>query len=82
MFTAAQTELGKDEEWFWDVSPRVLTTMLKEKKRIDIEKMKIAAYLNAGGSLEETEEIVPGIDEPVNPGAMGFLMSGAVGRSK
>jgi hypothetical protein len=54
LFTAAQTELGKSEEWFWNVTPRIMTTMLDEKKKIDLEKMKLIAYLNNGGKLEDT----------------------------
>jgi hypothetical protein len=67
LFTAAQTELGKSEEWFWNITPRVLRSMLDEKKKMDIEKIKLLAYLNNGGKIENTvgnEQSVPSDYDP------------------
>ena len=75
LFTASQTELGKSEEWFWDIEPRVLNAMLKEKKSIDSAKMKALAFFVWGGELEG-EESVPGIDKPANEQDVAFLLSG------
>lgn len=76
LFTAAQTELGKSEEWFWNTEPRVLDAMLKEKKRIDVESMKTLAYLVWGGELEDKEEKIAGIDVPATEQDVAFLFAG------
>jgi hypothetical protein len=56
LFTAAQTELGKSEEWFWNVTPRKLIAMLDEKKKMELIKIKTLAYLINGGTLEDDDE--------------------------
>ncbi len=60
------------EDWFWDVTPRVLITMLDEKKKIDIANWKIQACLNNGGEVNYKEEI-QGIDKPANISDMAFM---------
>jgi hypothetical protein len=61
------------EEWFWDVTPRVLITMLDEKKKIDISNWKIFACLNNGGEITLGEEEIQGIDKPANVADMAFM---------
>jgi hypothetical protein len=52
----------------------VLFLMLKEKKRLDIEKSKLLAHLIKGGELSEPEdELVPGIDYPADEATVGAL---------
>ena len=51
--------------------------MLDEKKRIDVGNMRIAGCLNQGGKIvlpsdEDDNELIAGIDYPVNEGSMGF----------
>lgn len=76
LFTASQTELGKNEEWFWNATPRIVDTMLAEKKRIDVAKLKTAAYLNLGGELDEDDDgSVPGIDRPASDSDIAFLIA-------
>ena len=41
LLTASITELGKDEAWFWGSEPRLVFYLVEEKKKIDLEKMKV-----------------------------------------
>ena len=72
LYTVALTDLGKSEEWFWDVSPKVLMTMIEEHKRNTKEKMKAQAYFINGGT-EDIDEEVAGIDFPASESSMAFL---------
>lgn len=48
--------------------------MLKEKKRLDVEKSKLLAHLIRGGELNEPgDELVPGIDYPADESVVGAL---------
>ncbi len=76
MLTSTITELGKDEDWFWNTEPKLVINLINEKKRIDREKMKAqSAYIACcvwGKDMDkldgtEREEEVLGIDKPVNP---------------
>jgi hypothetical protein len=53
--------------------------MLNEKKKIDVELMRVAGCLNQGGKItlpeeddEETGRGIPGIDYPVGEENIGF----------
>jgi hypothetical protein len=50
--------------------------MLDEKKRIDVEKMRVAGCLNQGGKVtlpsEEDDRGIPGIDYPIGENELGF----------
>lgn len=50
--------------------------MLKEKKVIDLEKMKTLSFLVWGGELDDSKESVVGIDVPATEQDIAFLMSG------
>lgn len=71
------------EKWFWSTEPKLVITMIEEKKKIDIEKMKLqAAYTGVcvwGKNPNELDgtlasaAAVPGVDVPVSPDALkGF----------
>lgn len=72
------------EKDFWDMEPRILISLLTEKKEIDKEKMKAQALLNAcciwGKNPDDIiqdgkKKEVPGIDKPVDPALLrGFYV--------
>jgi hypothetical protein len=66
-------ELGKSEEWFWTVEPKILFVMLGEKRRLELSKMKTLAYLNQGGTIDEEEEELPGKDRPATAEELAWL---------
>lgn len=81
LLTSAIVDLGKDESWFWSTEPRIVISLINEKKKMDIEKMKTqSAYIACcvwGKNMDELdggkEKKVLGIDEPVNPSLLkGF----------
>ena len=62
------------EKWFWSTEPKIVVTMIEEKKKIDIEKMKLqAAYTGIcvwgknPNELAGSEAPVPGVEVPVSP---------------
>lgn len=74
MLTASITELGKDEDWFWNSEPRLVFYLVEQKKKIDLEKMKAqGAYIALcvwGKNPDEFDNDggeVLGVDKPVNP---------------
>jgi len=75
LFTASQTELGKDEEWFWDSTPKKIVTMIEEKKKINIENHKALAFVIMGGDIDNARKNpvgTPGIDYPAGNADMPF----------
>lgn len=74
LFTAVQTELGKTEEWFWATEPRIIITMLDEKKKIDaVGFMKLATAVWGGNIYDEDDGEIPGIDKPVEASSVDWL---------
>ena len=76
-------ECGFSEQKFWNLSPRKLLMIMKEKKRKDLEHMKVLAYLIQGGTLEEDEEEeeeggLIGVDRPASAGMTSWLGSGGI----
>ena len=76
--TESITSLGKSEEWFWESELRIVWNLIKEKKKIDKERMKAQAMYIAcsvwGKNIDsldkDTEENpnrpMPGRDVPVD----------------
>ena len=67
--TAAIVDLGQSEEWFWNVTPRVMMAMLDEKRKMDVAKDRLLVHILCGGEVEEDEQPgkpkgIPGVDFP------------------
>jgi hypothetical protein len=64
------------ERDFWYMKPRTLIMLMREKRKQDINKMKLLTYFVYGNSLddeeEEEEDGILGIDRPDPEGALSW----------
>jgi len=69
LLTAAVVELGRSEEWFWDTTPRVMTAMMEEKRKLDIARDRMLVHILCGGKIDDVDDEpsragIPGVDYP------------------
>lgn len=75
--------LGKNEEWFWESTPRKVIALIDQKKEIEkISQKNLAIYIASyvwGKDPDEIEDEhknkpIPGIDIPIDAGLVDRLM--------
>lgn len=59
------------EEWFWNTEPKIIIALINEKKKIDLEKIKIQAfyisnYVWGNDPDVKLKKEIAGIDKPVS----------------
>lgn len=76
------SSLGQTEEWFWQTEPRIVFSLVEQKRKLkQIEQKNLAAYIACCVWGKDPSEIdgtnidekVPGRDIPVDPALLrGF----------
>ena len=81
MLTVTLVTLHQSEEWYWDVTPRLLMTLINESNKIKKQDMRLlAGYIacNVWGKeipdddLQPVKKGIAGVDYPLNQSDIPF----------